>query len=678
MEEARIQLSDKLKQRGEEVGIISKEMLIEESVRMVMVRLEENRRYHQQLQCMKAFRDYLIEAKENERESIKHYKRCILRKCFIPWTEWCYLNSIGLDKARWKGPRKLIVSYNQTAVDAFSDRRVKKLFFNLWRPVTKRYGDGKRMRRRNFSKFLVRHIAAWQVVARQQRTLIKWSIDEWKSYSVRLTEVPFRMWFVWMDQRKRKKADQQRLITAYIRTKHRKFLWNILRGWRHQAVYGRIAGLYSRNDLMKSLTEQKQQCKVMENEMNLYIGSVNEMNLMLENNTKKVKDMESKLKVKDEKNKELRLAMHHCEQEMVRMQSLVDSVQQAAPGVSKHIIELQGGQFNFSTRGLDSLVKLRKKEEEESGKATELSKTDLAEEEDDGGLLFGADGDEGGGDAEKKTVVAQAAPVDDGAIDADSQRMNWVLSRVDYRDVNVQQLAGVADDDEEEQKDPKDEVLELRQQLVNMYGLFEFLRNGDVNVLSAKEKELYEAEKIVGGTLQEKPVVQPPAEGVAVEGGAEEEGVLEGEEEGLNGDTVEGDNDEPQTNTPTYLQRRKTKKMQQMPAGEVGPIEPVNKKWKKITNPATVTGQPYQWKDFVLSLNRKLPKNRKTETTQDKLMTRMQIGKERRDNIVRANTQTMQRGPISLPADDLDANLYTGKDFEDDTKPVTPRGFGMD
>jgi hypothetical protein len=95
------------------------------------------------------------------------------------------------------------------------------------------------MRRRNLSNFVRRHLAAWQIVAKNQRSLTAWAVGEWKAYSVRLMEAPFRMWFVWMDQRKRKKADQQRLVTAYIRTKHRKFLWNILRGWRHQAVYGR-------------------------------------------------------------------------------------------------------------------------------------------------------------------------------------------------------------------------------------------------------------------------------------------------------------------------------------------------------------------------------------------------------------------------------------------------------
>jgi len=182
MEEARVVLTKKLESRGELAGLITKEMLVEESIRMVMDRLEKNRVYHSRLQCLHAMSNAVVEAKEQERESIKHYKLKILGKVFYPWTEWTYLNSIGLDKARWKAPRKLVVSYNQVAVDNFSDHRVKKLFFRLWAPVTRRLGDAKRMRRRFQSNFLRRHLMAWQVVGRYQRGLTRWSIAEWQAY----------------------------------------------------------------------------------------------------------------------------------------------------------------------------------------------------------------------------------------------------------------------------------------------------------------------------------------------------------------------------------------------------------------------------------------------------------------------------------------------------------------
>ena len=516
LEETRIILEAKLKAKGEDIGLITKEMLIEEMRKNVVEQLEKQRAFHGVKKCYLALRIAVAQAAENARASVKHYKCTVMMKVFRPWKEWAYLNSQGLDRARWKGPRKVNVRYNQVAVDAFSDRRVKKFFFRLWVPVTARYAAAKRIRRRNFSNFVRRHVYAWQEVAKHQRGLVRGAVKEWKAYGRRLMESPFRMWFVWMDQRKRKRADQNRLVTAYTRTKHRKFLWNIIRGWRHQAVYGRIAGLYSRNDLMKSLTEQKQQCKMMEQEMNSYMGSVNQMNLLLEENTKKVKDTEELLRKKEEKARELRMAMHHCEQEMVKMQSLVDCVQQVHPAVAKHIEELQGGEFNFEFRGLHTLVDLRQKEENETGKETELG--NIAAEDDEGALILAGSEDEEEEGGEKEPVaegneVKKVAFETSGYLESANGRLAWVLGRGDFR--GVLQIGGVKLTAEEGEGGSESGGLDeqdikvvnthiLANELVRMYGLFEFLRSGDTEALL--EEDLAAWKTSGGGVIDEKKV----------------------------------------------------------------------------------------------------------------------------------------------------------------------------
>jgi len=56
-------------------------------------------------------------------------------------------------------------------------------------------------------------------------------------------------------------ADNERLLSQYRRLKHRGLCFKVLRAWRHQAVFGRVEGLYSRTELMRSLEEQKQHAK---------------------------------------------------------------------------------------------------------------------------------------------------------------------------------------------------------------------------------------------------------------------------------------------------------------------------------------------------------------------------------------------------------------------------------
>jgi hypothetical protein len=42
------------------------------------------------------------------------------------------------------------------------------------------------------------------------------------------------------------------------RTLTRRIVWRIMRAWHHQAVYGRVDGLYSRPQLIMALADEKQ------------------------------------------------------------------------------------------------------------------------------------------------------------------------------------------------------------------------------------------------------------------------------------------------------------------------------------------------------------------------------------------------------------------------------------
>ena len=522
------------------------------------------------------------------------------------------------------------------------------------------------------------------------------------------------MWFVWMDRRKRKKSDQIRLVTAYTRAKHRKFLWNIIRGWRHQAVYGRIAGLYSRNDLMKSLTEQKQQCKLMEQEMALYVRNVNEMNKLLEENASKVKEMEKVVAKKENKAREYRMAMHHCEQEMVKMQSLVECVHQVHPAVSKHIEELQQEGFDFEFRGLKALVELRRSEEEQTGKETELDLNQMLDEDKDAeGLLFseepdnselglvgdglhdsvlfdaeakGQEPDAGGAEVPAPLANATAPSLEETLL---KRHVDFVLSRGDYRGIlklaggsevieghnDTEQLTGegtnqvqeeattaaINEDTETEETgdllsdltEEDNEVIKshiLADELVRMYGLVEFLRDGNVGSLHAKDSGAWkELEAKIGHETT-----------MTVSAGGDKEGGKPGT---------------PLTSpAPQHPESTSNAETSQPPAV----LRDKDRKWKRLTNPATVTGDPYQWKDFLLAINRRLPKNRKTGSVQEKVMNRISIGKERSEGMIIASTT--RGGRMLGHGDDdengnADKNLYTGKDFKDSFKPKTPRGF---
>ena len=61
--------------------------------------------------------------------------------------------------------------------------------------------------------------------------------------------------------------EQLRICKAYVRWKWRQKVLLILKVWRHQALYGRVDGLYSRQMLLKTLAEQKFAANLLEKHM---------------------------------------------------------------------------------------------------------------------------------------------------------------------------------------------------------------------------------------------------------------------------------------------------------------------------------------------------------------------------------------------------------------------------
>ena len=58
--------------------------------------------------------------------------------------------------------------------------------------------------------------------------------------------------------------EQLRIANSYRRWKNRQKMLKIMKTWRHQAIFGRLDGLYTRQMLLRSLGEQKLFCSNMQ------------------------------------------------------------------------------------------------------------------------------------------------------------------------------------------------------------------------------------------------------------------------------------------------------------------------------------------------------------------------------------------------------------------------------
>ena len=167
---------------------------------------------------------------------------------------------------------QLLFSHSPKAGGTFI-RAVLRKVVPAWAKVAKRYGQSRQLGRRAFSKFVRRNLLAWREVSVRHLSLIRGVVDQWQAKGRSFYELPFRAWFLFMDKRRKEKADNDRLILQHTRLKTRQLLWKIMRTWRHQAVFGRVEGLYSRTELMRSLAEQKTHCKGLEVRQSVKSGS---------------------------------------------------------------------------------------------------------------------------------------------------------------------------------------------------------------------------------------------------------------------------------------------------------------------------------------------------------------------------------------------------------------------
>ena len=157
---------------------------------------------------------------------------------------------------------------------------------------------------------------------------------------------------------KLEKVSRTHLLASYHRCRARKLKWEVLRKWRHQAKYGRITAMFSRNELIINLVAQKDHCRHMEKQMNICMDQVNDLAECLQKNDNLLEEFKGILSEKETKIKELKLSIHNAEQEIARLQSTIDCVEKAHPALTRHIIKMQP-KFGFRERNIEDYAKMR-------------------------------------------------------------------------------------------------------------------------------------------------------------------------------------------------------------------------------------------------------------------------------------------------------------------------------
>lgn len=173
--------------------------------------------------------------------------------------------------------------------------------------------------------------------------------------------------------------EQLRICKAYVRWKWRQRVLTILKVWRHQALYGRIDGLYSRQMLLKTLAEQKFASNLLEKHMADQTLELEECRTIVAKEIEKRKSLEDELKVVSAERDKNKMTNHHFEQELRRVQSIIDCMVSLNPHQIKHIQKIQPD-FRFKERNI-VLSKEPSAEEKVAAAAAKAARKQAIEDE---------------------------------------------------------------------------------------------------------------------------------------------------------------------------------------------------------------------------------------------------------------------------------------------------------
>ena len=266
----------------------------------------------------------------------------------------------GAAKKKYTGRKRWEMKHNLHVIKIHHSHRLLKSHFVSWRKRAHQLQTAKRSFEGHISNLSKTVLAAWHIEAQRQFKIKQLCVAEWRAYGIALYKTPFRAWYIFASKRKAANQATNTLLQAWSRRKTRSFMNQVFKVWRHQAQYGKTEGMHTRLELIKVVEDQKKVQNMMTRNLEKAEGTLSELKNALtqeRQNSDKLKE-----KAEDEKAERDRLefAVHNAEQEIVRLQAMLDSLSLIHPGTIKQLKSLDESR-QFPDKQLDDLARARGK-----------------------------------------------------------------------------------------------------------------------------------------------------------------------------------------------------------------------------------------------------------------------------------------------------------------------------
>eukprot|EP00953_Heterococcus_sp_UTEX-ZZ885_P021258 11862-Heterococcus_DN1.PRE.1 len=381
MTDARNILLHRLSEQGEKGVTVTVDMVRQEMCKSAVTYMLSKVSVNLLATGMQRFHDIIQHRNDQWALAAEHRRKIVLRSILHAWRHWAYISITQSDEFQHRKQLStyrggLGTRYNALRVERFARIHCLRSAYFAWRALAKRLGRGTKMQRRVLTRLLRVVFHEWAVEAKRscklriryycytllltycntkQQTL---TLHTWTDHSLKELGVPFRMWYIYTSRQKRLALDQERLVTLYRRTRARRTVWRILHAWHHQSVYGRVEGLYTRPQLITSLAEEREHVIALTDQAKQLAESLQDMEAMSMDYRRQAMARAREVRLSEANVAKVSMALHHAEQDVVRMQSLLDAAATISPPVLTAVLRMAPG-FDFQERGLTQWARQR-------------------------------------------------------------------------------------------------------------------------------------------------------------------------------------------------------------------------------------------------------------------------------------------------------------------------------
>lgn len=447
-----------------QTGGVTDEMVQDELHKEIVTQMDDTRAKRLLQKTFDGLAWAVADAKARMNIAIRHHFKKLCRPILLAWHRHAEYVSMGLQPGGMTGdPGKgFYLRFNPKAVQAFTERRMSKLVFYPWKRFAYVRAEARRRQIAKQHSFVQVYFHAWREQIKSNKALKAKVLDEWMQYAATVTFRPFYTWREHVRAMKRYRADRARIVDVYRRWKMRKFLGRILKLWRHQALYGRLDGLYTRQNLLKSIAEQKQLTRELEHIISGQAEQVENLTALVGKQQARTEDLQKRLEQEQFEHSRVKMAMHNAEQELLRYKSMMDAIKFIYPKPMEHFAKLQS-KFDFKDRGLEELAAMIT-HKESNPKATPAGQTSDGTANEDTAEDYGF---------QASSTTVQVAD-DDAALLVRAKFVAHLRDRI------------AAD---QQAHRPESRQLSPNAVMRSMAALVEFLTRGDLSVLSKSDEE---------------------------------------------------------------------------------------------------------------------------------------------------------------------------------------------